>query len=572
MGYRKLVWLPIVVSLLSTACGPSGPSRSSPADSAQNAGTRPSATLAILVKKEPVAIAFGGAGGVSQDQVKSALFTAGLARTDGREAPYPVLAESLPRLNTDTWQVFPDGRMQTTYRLRPGLVWHDGQPLTAEDFAFGNRVRVAAGEWGLENPSTEARQIEEILASDPRTLVVRWKQIYVEAETPGLSPHPQHILAGPLQQGIPEAFASLPHWTTEYVGLGPYRLERWEQGAFIEGSAFERYALGRPRIDRVRLTWSGDPNVALTGLLSGQVQMVADTAVQFQQAATLRRQWTAGQEGVIILSPNQVRYQMIQSRSYIVDPAALLDVRVRRAMYHAVDRKALADAMLEGEGIVADSFIPPTAGFFSELDRVVRKYAYDPRLTEQMMAEAGFTRGSDGLFVSPVHGRFAPALWGLADGQEAQETTAVADFYRRAGIDVRLELLPQARYTQDRDFVLNQFPSIRNTYASFGTDSGMNKFASPLIASAETRWQGQNRIGYANAEFDRFYDAFWTNLDRDQRNQAMIQMARVLAEDLPSLPFYFNVGVVAHSASLQGPKPVAPTTSEYWDIHEWSRR
>src|SRR5207249_2356413 len=126
------------------------------------------------------------------------------------------------------------------------------------------------------------------------------------------------------------------------------------------------------------------------------------------------------------------------------------------------------------------------------------------------------------------------------------------------------ELLPQARYTQDRDYVLNQFPGIRNTYASFGADAGMTKFASALIASAETRWQGQNRIGWANAEFDRFYDAFGSSLDRDRRNQAMIQIARVLAEELPALPFYFNVGVVAHTASLTGPKPAAPTTTEYW--------
>ncbi len=321
----------------------------------------------------------------------------------------------------------------------------------------------------------------------------------------------------------------------------------------------------------MRLTWTGDPNVAVTAILSGQAQMVADTAIQFQQAATLRRQWITG-EGVIVLSPNQVRYQMIQSRPAIVDPPALLDARVRRAMYYAVDRQALADAMLEGEGIVADSFIPPTAGFFPELDRVIRKYAFDPQATERTMAEAGFVKDSDGFFASPAHERFAPALWGLADGQEAQETTAVADFYRRAGIDVKLELLPQARYTQDQAFVLNQFPSIRNTYATFGIDSGMNKFASALIASSDTRWQGANRIGWANGEFDRWYDLFWASLGRDQRNQAMIHMAQVLAEELPSLPFYFNVGVVAHAASLQGPKRVAPTTTPYWDIHEWSWR
>ena len=218
-------WLPIIASLLWTACAPS--LSSGVAGPSNDGGTRrgPS-TLGVVVKKEPVAIALGGAGGVSQEQVKTALFTAGLARIDGHEAAYPILAQSLPRLNTDSWKVSPDGRMETTYRLRPGLTWHDGQPLTAGDFVFGRSVRAAITDWGLENPSTEARQIEDLLAPDPLTIVVRWKQIYLEAETAGLTPFPEHILAGLLQQGVPEAFASHPHWTTAYIGAGPFRLER----------------------------------------------------------------------------------------------------------------------------------------------------------------------------------------------------------------------------------------------------------------------------------------------------------------------------------------------------------
>ena len=56
---------------------------------------------------------------------------AGLAINDERELPHPYLAEALPELNSDTWRVFPDGRMETAYRLRPNLTWHDGRPLTA---------------------------------------------------------------------------------------------------------------------------------------------------------------------------------------------------------------------------------------------------------------------------------------------------------------------------------------------------------------------------------------------------------------------------------------------------------
>src|SRR5262245_28657748 len=78
------------------------------------------------------------AGGMS-DRTKR-LFNAFLVLTDDQGAAHPYLAESLPQLNTPTWSVSADGRMQAIYRLRPNLTWHDGQPLTADDFLFAYQV------------------------------------------------------------------------------------------------------------------------------------------------------------------------------------------------------------------------------------------------------------------------------------------------------------------------------------------------------------------------------------------------------------------------------------------------
>src|ERR1051325_11139938 len=73
------------------------------------------------------------------------IFNADIAIADDRGVPLPYLVEALPQLGSDSWQVFPDGRMRTTYRLRPDLTWQDGTPLTASDFQFGFRVYSAPG-------------------------------------------------------------------------------------------------------------------------------------------------------------------------------------------------------------------------------------------------------------------------------------------------------------------------------------------------------------------------------------------------------------------------------------------
>ncbi|HWP36163.1 MAG TPA: ABC transporter substrate-binding protein [Gemmatimonadales bacterium] len=71
------------------------------------------------------------------------------------------------------------------------------------------------------------------------------------------------------QQLDPHVLAGLPFWTGEYVGLGPYRIERWEPGAFVEAVTFDQQALCRPKIDRMRLVFIADPSTALANLLSG---------------------------------------------------------------------------------------------------------------------------------------------------------------------------------------------------------------------------------------------------------------------------------------------------------------
>src|SRR5439155_15741603 len=194
-----------------------------------------------------------------------------------------------------------------------GLTWHDRTPLSAEDFVLGFRSRTARIAWGQSQPNLEARLMEDVRAEDDRTVIIAWRQPYADASTvENFDPIPRHIMAAPLEAGQ-EAYVSHPFWTTDYVGAGPYRLARWEPGALIEATAFEGFALGRAKIDRIILTWSADPNASLSRLLSGDVDVAADSALQYQQAVLLRS-WAGEGRGNVVLSPNQVRHFNIQLR------------------------------------------------------------------------------------------------------------------------------------------------------------------------------------------------------------------------------------------------------------------
>src|SRR5579864_7881532 len=96
-------------------------------------------TLVMAINQEVKNLSAKAYGGVNPART-TRIFNAGLALADASGEFHPYLAESIPQLNTGSWQVFPDGRMETTWKLRPGLTWQDGHPLTADDFVFAFQV------------------------------------------------------------------------------------------------------------------------------------------------------------------------------------------------------------------------------------------------------------------------------------------------------------------------------------------------------------------------------------------------------------------------------------------------
>ncbi len=556
----------MMVTLVSAACaGTSAPSGSRTASSAADAPAATTRTLSVALRVEPADTL-----NAPEDRgvLHKSLFTATLSYWDEKGDAAPLLAETLPKLNTDSWRINPDGSMETTFRLRPNLKWHDGSPITADDVAFTHRAEQARIEVGLNSTSAERRQIEDIVALDPLTVVIKWKQPYTEAAVPLFVPIPRSIVGPTLGQGDMEAFTNLPYWKTEYVGAGAYKLDRWDLGTVIEGSAFEGYALGKPKISRIRLTWNNDPNVNLTKLLSGDVDMAADGSLRFEQANTLRAQWQ--DKGTVLLSPTSLRYVQFQSRPEYVNPKSLLDIRARRALAHSIDRTTLAEAMVADTTMAANTYPPPTVPYYEELQRTVTKYPFDVRRAEQLLAELGYAKASDGFFASPGDGQLHFEVRGVSGGQEEQDTTIVSSALRDTGMDTVIYLLPSSTRAVD-EMTKGTFPGLTLNNNTVGRrDFGLDKFISSRIGGPWDNWAGGNRMGYSSPEFDRLFDAWTTSLATADRNARLMEMMKILSDDLPAVPLYYNFQVLAHSASLRGPQRISPETSVHWNAFQWT--
>lgn len=572
---RRVGALLILIALTVTGCAPGNtaetmPTRTEPV---------PDRTAVIVTHVEPTILTGHNAFRVTGSAPTNALrlFNAALAITDdpGTQSVEPYLAERLPQLDTGTWRLFPDGRMETTYTLRSGLTWHDGAPLTADDFVLSWRA-LKTPEFGVAE-TIPAKLMVTAEARDSRTLVVQWSGPYPRADqmSGGIegalgSPLPSHILGEPFAQLRPEQFAALPYFTRDYVGLGPYRLTRWEPGAFIEGAAFEGHALGRPKIDRVKIIFVGDPNSALAHLLSGEAQLAVDFALGFEQTALLRRQWASTNGGTIFRYPRALRYVQIQFKEEYTNPREILDLRVRQGLWAGINRQAFVDGLLDGDGTPAETMGPPSAEYYAAAERLIERHPYDPNRAQQLLSEAGLTRAPDGMFLKRDGERFAPELRATASGQTQREATILADSWRRIGVDVRERYLSEAE-DSDRE--------VRSTYPSFATadtnvpDSTLiGKLYSPNAATPANRWNGVNRGGYVNMEFDRLYDVLVTSFKKEERNDAMASIMQLVNREVPVFPLYFNDLYRAHTSALQPPPYTQLSEVGVKNIHEWRWR
>jgi len=568
----------LVLVLLATAaaCAPARPSGSSATPAQGGAATgQPSAsiqhTLVMIGGRAPDTLAarpLRQIQGAGQPTATFRAFNAGLALMNERNLPQPYLAEKLPQLNTDSWRVSPDGRMERTFTLRKGLTWHDGHPLDAGDFAFSYRV-YSTPEIGL--PDTPPfSYIEDVQAPDATTVVVRWSQIYADAaglEATDFPPLPRHLLEATFNQGNADAFTILPFWNADFVGNGPYKVTQFDLGSAISGVAFDGHALGRPRIDQIRMVYMTDPNTALANLLAGSANVATDTSIDLQQAAVLEREWGARNAGTVLRNPVGVRHFNMQMRPEFASPRAVLDLRVRKALAYATDRQSLADGITEGMGQVAETLVLPQLEYYPDLDKVLAKYPYDLRRTEQLMAEAGYRKDGDGFYTSPAEGRFSMEVMVSQGPRNDTEVEIVNDGFRKAAFDSRLRIVPRAQQTEP--FVFANFATIMIGSWNDAATPPLKRMRSSEIATQETRGRGNNYSGWNSPEADRLVQAYEGALERTERNQRAIDLLKLVNDEVPMLGLYNNLAFLAYTSGLKGPMVTLTSLAQTFNLHEW---
>lgn len=424
--------------------------------------------------------------------------------------PVPGLAAS--------WTQSEDGKT-FTFKLREGVKWHDGEPFTSEDVKFSveSIIRPYHSRGGALFGDVEA-----IETPDPLTVVFKLKApipYFLKGFQPSEAPMmPKHKFAG-IDLTKAASVRQADVLTKQPVGTGPFKLKEWQRGSHIILERNPTYwRAGLPYLDQVILRVLPDGAARAIAVEKGEVDLAPQSALpepELQRLSKLPALETS-EKGAEALGPNM--WLEVNLRE-----PPLSDLRVRQAISMALDRSKIIDVIWYGYGKPGiGPIVSSDPNFFN---KKLKPYVYDPRRAAQLLDEAGFKRGADGV-------RFRMTFHGLPYGES---WTRLAEYVKqelgKLGIVVELKSTDLAGFLKAvyGDWAYQVASLFQHNYA----DPTIGVERSYLSSNIRQGAAFMNSMGYRNARVDELFAQAKRELDPAKRKAQFDEIQQIIHDEQP---------------------------------------
>ncbi|MGZ8533689.1 MAG: peptide ABC transporter substrate-binding protein, partial [Candidatus Binatia bacterium] len=482
----------------------------------------------------------------------------------------PVLAEELPSVKKGTWKIDVQKKtMITVYKLRPNLKWHDGKPYTSKDFEFGWQI-AKHPEFPMPDRLVP-EMITKIETPDDRTMVIHWNDLYNEAyaiQYTHVRAFPRHLLLDAFQGGDMKAFANLPYWNKNFVGAGAFKVVEWDQGSRVELEAFNDFALGRPKIDRITYKTVEDTNTNLAAVMAGEVDICMRSTISFDGAMILRDQWEKQGKGKVLISPASWSWLSLSR-----DNPWFSDVRVRRALLHAIDRDAMVQNLFKGEKVVSHLPLSRARKVNNKALAASTIYKFDIERGKKLLAEAGWKPGADGVVVNGKGEKMEFEFRVTAERRDHEQAQAIiADYWKKIGVRTNIKNMPN-RLLNSADN-RNRWPGAYIGSHNVTVEEWPERFHSKNIPTAENKFAPENVSGWNDPKKDAILDEINSIITPEQSEKLQIEFCKLFSAALPHLPLFFTPEVLVVKSGLTGITPRQESggqNSSSWNTHSWNK-
>ena len=405
----------------------------------------------------------------------------------------------IPRLATE-WMISANGLIYS-FKLRPGVRFHDGN-------AFDSSVVRFSYDRARSDGSTNAQKgfftvIDQIETPDPMTVVIHL-----------LRPEGQFLFNMGQGDAVMVHPATADNNRRRPVGTGPFQFRSWTAGdrvVMVRNPDYWNPSL--PQLDQVEIRFISDPSAQVTGLLAGQLDAIpslsATEAVPQLRSDPRFSVQVGTTEGKVLLALNNARRPFD-------------DIRVRRALTHAIDRKQLIDGAMNGFGTPIGSHFPPHRPGYVDLTGT---WPYDPAKAKDLLKQAGFPQG----FSTTL--RLPPVAYARRSGELVQA------FLAEVGVKVELIPMEWAQW-------------LEQVFRGHNYDMTIVAHVEPLDLDIYAR--DQYYFNYSSIEYKNLFENLTRTIDPGQQLLSYRQLQRKLADDAVNVWLFSLPKVVVSRAGLNG--------------------
>ncbi len=494
-------------------------------------------------------------------------------------------------------------QLTARFRLRPGIEWQDGVPVTADDSVFSWQLNCHPRTPTSKFTCDRTARYKKI---DDRTVV--WQglpgftdQTYFSNFATPLPRHQTNAEGVRMADMDPGAILTDETFTRKPLSYGPFTIEEWVSGdhiTLLRNEHYWRRSEGLPFLDAVIHKIVPDSNALLAAVRLGEVHVATQDGLDVSQSLDLDR---AAEEGKLV--PYYVLGTAWEHIDFNLNP---VDERVplgacrelRKAILLGTDRETIVKQIQRGKGRVQHTFVPEEHWAYPPADRLVT-YRYDPEAARQTLTELGFAdhdaspqtpwqavRDITCTITVDATGRTKDQripkgtplkldLLTTAGNLMREDTTILFQAnMRQIGIEIRLDYQPA-------DFVLADGPG----GPLFGRRFDLGQFAwltgvQPPVAlyyctevpSETNGWSGQNETSWCDPEYDRVAKRAALTIKRADSLADYARAQQLFMEQLPAIPLFARVKVMATSPQVVNFRPNPTVNSETWNIETWGLR
>jgi peptide/nickel transport system substrate-binding protein len=486
-----------------------------------------------------------------------------LTYLDGEAVRHPWLAEAVPSVDNGLWNVLPGGRMETTWRIKPGTRWQDGTALTSDDLRFTVEVYRDRDIGISAVPGLQL--IDGVDLPDPQTAVLRWREPFISADGlfssgPTMWLLPRHLLERPFQESK-DQFLGLPYWQGEFVGVGPFKMQEWISGSSVTLVANDDYGLGRPRLDQIDVRFFTDRGPIIAGLLAGALQTHIGRGLNPLDVIQLRDNT---QEVKVQLGGPLGNVLPIYPQSVTPDPSIVANLQFRRALLMAINRQELTDTLNSGLGPVAHSWVPSDLPEGKAVDGRIVRYEYDPRAAARVIEGLGYSKDTEGILRGADGTKLTvPIVTHRQNAFHEPATLSVVRYWKELGLDMQVEILPVERAGDLQYRAL--FPGFFLISRGLPVDRPDGYFTRRAIPVADNGYRGGNVGRYGTAELDALIQRYVTTIPFGDRTAILGDIVQVQTEQLTMLPLFFQGAAFI----IGGHRLQNVLGGQVWNAHHW---